>query len=190
MTRNFAVSAALVSAPAAVDPPERDPVDVICAALGPERAMLVLDNCEHLVRATAEWAERLLTSCSAVDILATSREALLVRGEQVLALGPLSLTAPEGATQLFVDRVRAERGTFDPDADELDAIVELCGHLDGMPLAIELAAARARSLGGGPEFAAGSLGALSAKRDTLLACANRASTNWNAAEKVDYTRGV
>jgi predicted ATPase len=117
-------------------------------------SLLVLDNCEHVAAAVARLCERLLAALPALHLLATSREALGVDGEQVLVLGPLALPAtsdPEdlaraSATRLFDDRARGAGARRDASAAELAARAELCRRLDGVPLAIELAAARARSL--------------------------------------------
>ncbi|MET9023470.1 LuxR C-terminal-related transcriptional regulator [Actinopolymorpha sp. NPDC004070] len=110
---------------------------------GAGRSLLVLDNCEHLVDAVAAFADRMLSGCPGLTILATSRERLAVPGERVLPVAPLPLGSH--AEELF--RVRA--AAVDPDV-VLDAAVvgEVCRRLDGMPLAIELAAARLPALGG------------------------------------------
>lgn len=110
--------------------------------LSASRSLLVLDNCEHLVAEVASLVELLLTACPEVTVLATSRERLGVPGERVVHLEPLP-PASDGV-QLFQDRARAVDTTFA--ADQAD-IARLCERLDGMPLAIELAAARTASLG-------------------------------------------
>ncbi|MFG2993734.1 ATP-binding protein [Streptomyces sp. NPDC048257] len=104
--------------------------------------LLVLDNCEHVIGAAAELAERLLTHCPGVRILATSREPLGVPGETVRPVEPLP---PDPAHQLFADRGASARPGFSP-ADDPAAVAEICRRLDGLPLAIELAAARLRLL--------------------------------------------
>jgi predicted ATPase/DNA-binding SARP family transcriptional activator len=127
--------------------------DFLVEALGAGPALVVADNCEHVIGAAAGMLERIAGSCPAVVVVATSREPLGVPGEQVLAVAPLPTpdTAPGAdlaapAVSLFVDRYRAAGGP--PLAgDDLDQVAELCRRLDGLPLAIELAAARARSLG-------------------------------------------
>ena len=119
--------------------------------------LLVLDNCEHLVRAAAALAADILRNCRDVRILATSRQALGVDGEQVFGLRPLSLPAPSpaasmttisgsDAVSLFVQRATAARGDFGLTAANVSAIGEICRRLDGVPLAIELAAARVAAL--------------------------------------------
>jgi non-specific serine/threonine protein kinase len=102
--------------------------------------LLVLDNCEHVVDACAELATALLSSCPSLRILATSRELLGVRGETVWRLEPLG---PQDAHRLFVERARQRRPDFVPSEDADKAIARLCERLDRLPLAIELAAARA-----------------------------------------------
>ncbi|WP_046777476.1 AfsR/SARP family transcriptional regulator [Streptomyces yangpuensis] len=106
------------------------------------RLLLVLDNCEHVVEAAAELAERLLTHCPGVQILATSREPLGIPGETVRPVEPLP---PHPAHRLFADRGAAARAGFTVDEDPA-AVAEICARLDGLPLAIELAAARLRLL--------------------------------------------
>ncbi|MEV5946227.1 BTAD domain-containing putative transcriptional regulator [Streptomyces sp. NPDC051993] len=104
--------------------------------------LLVLDNCEHVIDAAARLAETLLTHCPNLRILATSREPLGVPGEAVRPVGPLP---PAPAHRLFAERARTVRPGFDPGADP-EAVAEICRRLDGLPLAIELAAARLRML--------------------------------------------
>ncbi len=114
------------------------------------RWLLVLDNCEHLLAVAAAFAERLLASCPGVTVLATSRERLAAGGERTVPVKPFSLpddpgdAAESDATALFIDRARAVAPDF---AADRAAVGELCARLDGMPLAIELAAARSASLG-------------------------------------------
>ncbi|MFE9368940.1 BTAD domain-containing putative transcriptional regulator [Streptomyces sp. NPDC006711] len=104
--------------------------------------LLVLDNCEHVIGAAAELAETLLTRCPGLRVLATSREPLGVPGEAVRPVEPLP---PLPAHRLFAERARTVRPDFDPGADP-EAVAEICRRLDGLPLAIELAAARLRLL--------------------------------------------
>jgi non-specific serine/threonine protein kinase len=105
--------------------------------------LLVLDNCEHLLRGCAEAARQALEAGPGVRILASSREPLHVRGEATYRVPPLS--RPQ-AIQLFVERARAANPSFQPQLDSSQAVVEICKRLDGLPLAIELAAARVRAL--------------------------------------------
>ncbi|MGH9125110.1 MAG: helix-turn-helix transcriptional regulator [Acidimicrobiales bacterium] len=114
--------------------------------------LLVLDNCEHLTADCAALAQRLLRSCPDLSVLATSRNPLRVAGERVWSLTPLRLPGHDDldsptlceaeAVQLFVDRARAVHPDFRLDAEVAPAVAEICHRLDGLPLAIELAAAR------------------------------------------------
>ena len=123
--------------------------DTLVDVLGPEPCLLVLDNCEHLVDAVAALVARLLRSCPLLTVLATSREALSIDGEHAWPLQGLVLatgkTTDESqaseATEFFVDRARAASTRFKV-APNLDSIDTICRRLDGMPLAIELAASR------------------------------------------------
>ena len=105
--------------------------------------LLVVDNCEHVVDATAMLLAVLVARCPQVTILVTSRERLAIDGEQVWPLAPLQL---ESAVDLFCDRARAARPDVDDTGQARAAIVEACRRLDGLPLAIELAAARAAAM--------------------------------------------
>ncbi|WP_354639951.1 ATP-binding protein [Kitasatospora camelliae] len=121
---------------------ETDPVRRIVEHCARRRMLLVLDNCEHLIAAAAELADQLLVECPQLTVLATSREPLGVPGEAVLPVEPL----PEAvALRLLAERGAAARPGFDP-AEDPRACAEICRRLDGLPLAIELAAARLRGL--------------------------------------------
>ncbi len=121
-----------------------------------ERAtFLILDNCEHLVDACAALADSLLKGCPRVRLLTTSREALGVSGEQAWLVPPLSLPGPTStaatvlaseAGQLFSMRARASLPSFSVDDSNAEAVAQICRRLDGIPLALELAAARVRVL--------------------------------------------
>lgn len=115
----------------------------LAALLGERQALLVLDNCEQVIAAVAAVVTDVLARCPGVRVLATSREPLLVPGERVHWLGPLPQAEAEA---LFRDRVAPFRPDWRPDADEEAAVAELCDQLDGMPLALELAAAQCRLL--------------------------------------------
>ncbi len=122
-----------------------DPLDRLVEHCARRRMLIVLDNCEHVVGAAARLVEELLARCPGVTVLATSREPLGVPGEVLRPLAPL----PERvALRLLADRGAAARPGFRPDADEetAAACAEICRRLDGLPLAIELAAARLRML--------------------------------------------
>jgi predicted ATPase/class 3 adenylate cyclase len=111
--------------------------------LAGRHVLLVLDNCEHVVDACAELVDALLGRCGELHILATSREPLGVDGERVFRVPSLSLETD--AVQLFVDRARAAGAQLDPSGES--SVAEICRRLDGIPLAIELAAARTTHLG-------------------------------------------
>lgn len=115
--------------------------------LAGRRLLLVLDNCEHLIDAAASLARRMVTQCPQVTILATSREALMVEGERIWPVPPLGFRdgGRSPAVDLFIDRARAVAPDFEPGGDD-SAIREICQRLDGIPLAIELAAARTRAM--------------------------------------------
>ncbi|MFI6989215.1 BTAD domain-containing putative transcriptional regulator [Nonomuraea wenchangensis] len=127
----------------------------VAEAIGGRRALLVLDNCEHLLDAAASLVERLLAACPQLRVLATSREPLSVPGEHLAPVPPLELP-PEGVTperaatypavRLLVERAVAARPAFALDDGNVAAVTQLCRRLDGLPLAIELAAARLRSM--------------------------------------------
>ncbi|MGO4421868.1 hypothetical protein AB4Z54_24990, partial [Streptomyces sp. MCAF7] len=127
---------------AATDPTTFDPLARLVEHCAPRRMLIVLDNCEHLVDAAARLAETLLTRCPGVTLLATSREPLAVPGELVRPVDPLPDPV---ALRLLQDRGAAARPGFRVD-DDPAACAEICHRLDGLPLAIELAAARLRSL--------------------------------------------
>lgn len=118
----------------------------INAYLANKWALLILDNCEHVIDACAAFAEAFLSVAGRSVILATSREALDIDGEQLMQLASLSAqasaTGEPAAVQLFVERATAIAPDFRLDAANRAAVLSLCEHLDGMPLAIELAAAR------------------------------------------------
>ncbi|MEV6554247.1 LuxR C-terminal-related transcriptional regulator [Nocardia sp. NPDC051756] len=118
----------------------------VSAALGERRVLLVLDNCEHLRDGVAPFIEHLLASCPNVTVLATSRARLMVPFEQVYPVPPLSLgDDAEDAVALFLDRAAALG--WPVDAEQSALVHEICGRLDGLALAIELAAARLPTLG-------------------------------------------
>jgi predicted ATPase len=116
----------------------------LTAAVADREALLILDNCEHLVAAVADLVVELLTSCPRLRVLATSREPLGVDGERLLPVAPLP---PADAVALLIDRIGAVRPGWRPDADDHVQLGRLAEALDGIPLALELAAARARVLG-------------------------------------------
>jgi predicted ATPase/DNA-binding CsgD family transcriptional regulator len=137
---------AVASALGVVERAQETLEQVVHQRLRTGRWLLVLDNCEHLLNVTAAFAQAVLGACQQTVVLATSRERLGVAGERILSVRPLAVTT-EGesgseAELLFLDRAGAVGG-----AEEAVSIGEICRRLDGMPLAIELAAARSTSLG-------------------------------------------
>jgi predicted ATPase/DNA-binding NarL/FixJ family response regulator len=137
--------------------PDTPLADSLCLHLESREALLVVDNCEHLVEACADLAETLLRSCPELHILATSREMLGVPGETLFAVPPLSLPDPhhpssagdhsrDDASVLFVERARAVRPGFALTEGNAMPVARVCYHLEGIPLAIELAAARVKVL--------------------------------------------
>jgi predicted ATPase len=140
------------------------PVERLEEALGGKRLLLVMDNCEHLVAAVAELVDRLLGRCPALRVLATSREPLGLPGEVLHPVGPLAMPAEDvapaeaaryPAVRLFADRGAAARPGFAVDEATVAPVLRICRALDGIPLALELAAARLRALS--PEQIAGRL---------------------------------
>jgi non-specific serine/threonine protein kinase len=129
----------------------------LAAALRPKRMLLVLDNCEHLVDAAARTAEWLLRTGPDIRILVTSQEPLLAEGEHIVRLAPLDLPSDpsdraddalrHGSVRLFLSRAQSADPDFILDCGTMPLAVSICRRLDGLPLAIELAAARAATLG-------------------------------------------
>ena len=132
------------------DSTARPPLDVLAGQLADRRMLLVLDGCEHLVDACAELAGTLLRSAPGLRVLATSRQSLRVDGEHLLPLTPLPVDAPAGrwpdAVRLFADRAAAVVPGFELTAANASEVALLCRRLDGIPLAVELAAGRLRTL--------------------------------------------
>ena len=119
------------------------PLGALTDSLRDRDLVLILDGCEHVIGAAAELAQRLLVECPSLRILATSREPLGVPGEHVWPVPPV---APADALQLFTDRASAVDPAFCISEENRGAVAEVCRRLDGLPLAIELAAARVRVL--------------------------------------------
>jgi predicted ATPase/DNA-binding SARP family transcriptional activator len=121
----------------------------VASAMADTEIVLLLDNCEHVLDPVAELVERVLATCPRVTVVATSRERLRVPAEQLCAV-PTLPTQPTGddgpAVQLFIERARAAVPGFEPDPAERSVVVEVVRRLDGLPLAIELAAARLLTL--------------------------------------------
>ncbi|MFA7762032.1 BTAD domain-containing putative transcriptional regulator [Streptomyces sp. NRRL S-448] len=136
-------------------PAAGDPLDRLTAALRSRTALLVLDNCEHLIEAVAAVADRLLGACPGLRILATSREPLGLTGEALWPVRPLALPPRDAdaaqalsyaAVRLLNDRAAAARSGFAVTEENAPAVTRICRALDGMPLAVELAAARLRTM--------------------------------------------
>jgi predicted ATPase/class 3 adenylate cyclase len=139
-----AVGSVIVTALGAPANPARRDVDVVCDHLGASRSILVLDNCEHVLDAAADLASAVLDRCPNVVVIATSREPLDVDGEQVVPVRPLD--AATDAVSLFVERAQSVDPEFMLDDETAVAVGEICNRLDGVPLAIELAAAHVDTL--------------------------------------------
>ncbi|PZG07862.1 ATPase [Nonomuraea aridisoli] len=141
------IATAVAGAVGVGEQPGRDMTDSVLAALADRHALLVLDNCEHVVDGVALFLERLLATCPRVTVLATSRARLMVPFERVYPIPPLSLPADgeSDAVALFLERAAAVGRS--PDPAQRGQIAAICERLDGMALAIELAAARCSTLG-------------------------------------------
>ncbi|HEY7034186.1 MAG TPA: LuxR C-terminal-related transcriptional regulator [Thermomicrobiales bacterium] len=149
---------AAVATAAGLTPAPGQPIAAeLIRVLRPRQTLVLLDNCEHLLAAAAELVAALLSACPALQVLATSRAPLRVRGEYELAVDPLPVPpadAPPDPTQLagneavrlFLERARAVRSTLSFDESAVATVAAICRALDGLPLAIELAAARVRLL--------------------------------------------
>ena len=170
LTDSALVLQAVAAALGVREEPQRPLLDTLIGAMHARALLLVLDNCEHVVRAVADLADALLRGCPHLHILTTSREALRVPGEVTWRVPSLSLpddaTAPDvallgtsEAVQLFVDRVRLRQPSFALTDENAATVAAICRQLDGMPLALELAAARASAL---------TIGQLEARLDDAL----------------------
>src|SRR5262249_20890622 len=137
--------------------PGRNITETLTAYLAAKNLLVVLDNCEHLVLACAKLAEIILRQCPSTRILATSREPLNIPGEQVWRIPSLSLpdahqtVTPENlaacdSVRLFMDRASKASAEFALTRENAVALASVCRRLDGIPLALELAAARVRSM--------------------------------------------
>ncbi len=156
VTDQDGVPAAIAGALRIPPQPGRDVLDTLADALAPQDILIVLDNCEHLIGGCAKTAEAILQRCPKVHVIATSREPLGIAGETIYRVPPLSL--PEAgdddgaaaiacdAVALLADRARAQGVGLSVDEETGPLVVSACRRLDGMPLAIELAAARLRSM--------------------------------------------
>jgi predicted ATPase/class 3 adenylate cyclase len=133
-----------------------DDVDQLCAGLRGQRRVLIFDNCEHVLRAVASLIDTVLSRCEGIKVIATSREPLHLDGEFQLLVPPLSVPSEPvtsldealgfDSVALFVDRVRAQVPGIEIADGDVRSIVSICSRLDGIPLALELAAPRLRTL--------------------------------------------
>jgi predicted ATPase/DNA-binding SARP family transcriptional activator len=156
VTDQEAVALAVCGAVGIAAPSGRPALDVLLDALAVQDVLVVLDNCEHLIGGCAKTAEAIVTRCPQVRLLATSREPLGIGGETIYRVPSLSLpgagdwdleaAASCDAVALFVDRARAQGASVPVDEQSAPLLVRICQRLDGLPLAIELAAARLRSM--------------------------------------------
>jgi predicted ATPase len=151
------VARALASALGVREAPDRHLTEALVEHLKPRKTLVVLDNCEHLIEGCAALADTLLRACPELEILATSREPLRIAGEATGMVPSLSLPDPRRlpppgelkryeAVRLFVERAKAVDSGFELTERNAAAVARLCRKLEGIPLAIELAAARARAL--------------------------------------------
>jgi class 3 adenylate cyclase len=138
------VAVAAVRAFGLRDEPFRSAIETVARFIGDRRVLMVLDNCEHVLDAVAELTTALLSSCARLTLLTTSREPLGLAGEVIYRVPSLSLDGE--AIELFADRARRARPELSLTDENASAIAEICHRLDGVPLAIELAAARVRAL--------------------------------------------
>jgi predicted ATPase/DNA-binding NarL/FixJ family response regulator len=144
------VVARVASAVGVVEEQDRPLLDTLTDAIAPRRLILALDNCEHLLDVCARLCQRLLAGSPDVRLLVTSREPLRVAGETVWTVPPLTAAPADGqpgdAVRLFLERAQAAAPGFTLLPGNADAVAEICRTLEGIPLAIELAAARVRAL--------------------------------------------
>ncbi len=150
------VAQALAAALHVQESPQRPILETLIAYLAQKRLLIILDNCEHVIGHARSLVGSLLPEAPFLSFMVTSREALRISGERVYRIPPLSIPpkdvlAPEeamkyGAVALFADRVRATDSRFSVTRENVEPVVEICRRLDGLPLALELAAARASVL--------------------------------------------
>jgi predicted ATPase len=150
------VPVAALTALGLTEAPGASPLETLVALLAERELVVILDNCEHLIAACAALVVALISHCPGLRLLATSRERLGVTGEAVVDLGGLELPGPGGrdeawllrseAGRLFVERARTARAGFGLKGDDAVIVASICEHLDGIPLALEMAATRVRML--------------------------------------------
>jgi predicted ATPase/class 3 adenylate cyclase/DNA-binding XRE family transcriptional regulator len=150
------VSQVIITTLGLIEQTNRPPHTILTDFLQAKKSLLILDNCEHLIQACAQLAETLLHACPDLHILATSREALGIAGETVYLVPSLTTPDPRHLTvdtlstyesvQLFVERAQSALAGFTLTQENASAVAQVCHHLDGIPLALELAAARVKVL--------------------------------------------
>ncbi|HET7466885.1 MAG TPA: LuxR C-terminal-related transcriptional regulator [Candidatus Dormibacteraeota bacterium] len=151
------VANAVIASPDLRDQASAQPLELLAGYLRDKQMLLVIDNCEHVLEAAAELVDEVLKAAPDVRVIATSREPLSVGGEHVLPVAPLELPGAHDAepvsrlqqnesVMLFVERAAAATGSFELTESNRTAVADLCRRLDGLPLAIELAAVRTRAL--------------------------------------------
>jgi predicted ATPase len=157
LTEGALVPQAIAGALGVQEQPSQPLIETLAEALRSKEMLLVLDNCEHLVGAAASLVDSLLSSCSRLRVLATSREALDIAGEVRWSVPSLSVPASQSSltaeelegyesARLFVERASNRRPGFVVTKENAEAVAQICRRLDGVPLAIELAAARVGAL--------------------------------------------
>jgi predicted ATPase/DNA-binding XRE family transcriptional regulator len=171
---------------------EHSPEDHLKASIGQKQMLLVMDNCEHLIEGMASLASSLLSACPHLKMLATSRESLRIPGEWIYLVQAFDMpvesetitiaNAPDfPALMLFVERARAVRPDFELTADNIQTIAAICAHLDGLPLVIELIAARLRLMS--PQRLLERMsGHFVLTADGMRAPSERQKTLWNAID--------
>ena len=185
VTDQDAVPAAISQALRLAAQPGRPALEALLDALALQDVLIVLDNCEHLIGGCAKTAEAIVRRCPRVHLLATSREPLGIGGETIFRVPSLSLPGPGeadppapgscDAVALFADRARASGVALSGDEQAGPVVVSICRRLDGMPLAIELAAARLRSM---------SLAELAGRLTSGSGCSREAAAPpWNASRR-------
>jgi predicted ATPase/class 3 adenylate cyclase len=156
VTDQDAVAAAICGALGITAQPGRPALEALLDALALQDVLIVLDNCEHLISGCAKAADAILRRCPRVHLVSTSREPLGIGGEAIYQVPPMSLPGPgdagpaaavsSDAVALFAERARAQGAGLSLDETTVPLVISICARLDGLPLAIELAAARLRSL--------------------------------------------
>jgi predicted ATPase/class 3 adenylate cyclase len=152
-----AVASTILGALGMATRPGQSPLDILVTGLASQQALIVLDNCEHLIGACAKVADAILRSCSEIRLLATSREPLGIAGETIYRVPSMSLPGEDDdtgeadlhgsdAVALFAERAAAQGASLALDRASAPLVAQICRRLDGMPLAIELAASRLRAL--------------------------------------------